>query len=211
MASINFYCGVIKQGNKAYLINPFTKLSVETIVLDKEEYVRLSDDAYDYVVNVLDLEHREPECKIYIELPFDFETIVDMSMIKAEDSKMKETTEDRLEAIKTKAIRMMNELISNQMMISNFELFHFFKLNHYLESKGYFITDENREEKYLEVINSGDEKALEVLSEYLDSLDEFNAIDDAYSKYNEYKTVVKSATSEKEIMDAYYELAGKLY
>ena len=88
-------------------------------------------------------------------------------------------------------------------MISNFELYHFFKLNHYLESKGFFITDENREEKYLEVINSGDAEALEKLSEYLDSLDEFNAIDDIYMRYKEFKDKVKVAKNEQEIKDAY--------
>ena len=96
-------------------------------------------------------------------------------------------------------------------MISNSELYHFFKLHHYLEAKGFFITDENREEKYLEVINSGDTETLEKLSEYLDSLDDFNAIDAVYMKYKEYKEKIKAAKTKQEIGEAYYELSGKLF
>ena len=55
----------------------------------------------------------------------------------------------------------------------------------------------------MEVINSGDAEALEKLSEYLDSLDEFNAIDDIYMRYKEFKDKVKVAKNEQEIKDAY--------
>jgi len=211
MSKLNFYCGLMKQEHKAYLINPFTKLTFEPVVMEREDYVQLSDEAYDYVLNVLDLAHREPECKIYIELPCDYNKIVELEDIKKDEVTFEETEEDRIEAYKAKCIRMMNEIISNQIMISNFELFHFFKLNHYLEAHGYFITDENREEKYLDIINSGDEKCISVLSEYLDALDEFNVIDSVYMKFKEYKNIIKSATSEKEITDAFYEFAGKIY
>ena len=205
-----YYCGILRHGNKMYLINPFEKMKNESVAMSREDFVILSKEAYDFVVDVLDLEHREPECKVYVNSDIDIYNVVSLDDIQKDEIK-DESDEDVLEAYKAKALRMMNELIANQLMLSNFELYHFFKLNNYLASKGYFITDENREEKYLEIINSKDEEALSKLSEYLDSLDEFNAIDDAFQKYKEYKDRVKSAVSQEEINGAYYELAGKLF
>lgn len=198
-----FFCGVITINNVNFLVNPFTKIEGEPVLLGRDEYVQLTAEAYDFVTNVLDLEHREPQCKVYIECSPQEKNIFDRDDLKINEELNNESPEDKLDAYKEKCIRLMNEMISNQLMISNFELYHFFKLNHYLESKGFFITDENREEKYLEVINSGDAEALEKLSEYLDSLDEFNAIDDIYMRYKEFKDKVKVAKNEQEIKDAY--------
>jgi len=210
MAQMLFYSGVLKQDDKKFLINPFEKLVGETVLMEKEDYVRLTAEAYDYLVNALDLQHREPVCKVYISSDFDTSNLVDITDLQAIEED-EETPEAKLDLYKEKVFRMMNELISNQLMISNFELFHFFKLNHFLAAKGYFITDENREEKYLEVINEGDGETLRVLSEYLDSLDEFNAIDEVYEKYKVAKDKVKAALTEREVEDAYYELSAKLF
>lgn len=205
-----FYSGVIRQEDKKFLINPFEKLEGEPVLLDQNDYVRLSASAYDYLVNVLDLQHREPMCIIYIPANWDFSKIVNKEDMTLAETLLKETDEDKLDYYKEKVLRLMNETIANQLMISNFALFHFFKLNHYLASKGYFITDENREEMYLKVIEEGDAEVIAKLSEYLDALDEFNAVDETYTKYNEYKDKVKVATSEKEVSEAYYELSARL-
>lgn len=211
MAQMMFFSGVIKQENRKYLVNPFEKLVGEPIMLQKDEFVRLTPEAYIKVVDLLDLKHREPICVIYVDSDVDCEKLLDVEDLSVDDAKLEASNEEKLDAFKEKTCRMMNEMISNQLMISNFELFHFFKLNHALAAKGYLITDENREEKYLEVINSGDAETLQVLSEYLDCLDEFNAIDSVYAKFKEYKEKVKSATNEKEIEDAFYELSAKLF
>lgn len=211
MAQMLFYSGILKQENRNYLINPFEKIVGEPICLDKNDYVCLTPEAYDKLVNVLDLKYREPMCVVYVEGNVNADTTIDEGDLKFVEDKLQVTDEEKLDMFKEKTIRMMNEIISNQLMISNFELFNFFKLNHYLAAKGIFIVDENREEKYLEVINSGDAETLQILSEYLDALDEFNAIDDTYKKYKEYKDKVKSATTQKEVEEAYYELSAKLF
>jgi hypothetical protein len=211
MATMNFFCKTLEQDGKNFLIEPFQKLDMEQVLLSNKEYVWLTPEAYTYVVQELDLEHREPRMLIYIDGEIDASKVYDVSDLIKVEQLQEETDEDVLDAYKEKTLRMINELISNQLMISNFELYHFFKLNHYLEAKGFFITDENREEKYLEVINSGDTETLEKLSEYLDSLDDFNAIDAVYMKYKEYKEKIKAAKTKQEISEAYYELSGKLF
>jgi len=212
MAQMLFFSGVIKQEDKKFLINPFEKLVGEPVCLDAEDYVCLTAESYDKLTNVLDLAHREPMCVAYIDAQLNADSgLIDLDQINFVEDKLDLEDEAKLDMFKEKTIRMMNELIASQKMISNFELFHFFKANQYLNSKGFFITDENREEKYLEVINSDDTDLLRVLSEYIDCLDEFNAIDDVYMKFKEYKDKVKSATTFKEVEEAYYELSAKLF
>jgi len=210
MSDMVFYSGVIKQNDKKFLINPFEKLVGEPVVLDKEDYVQLTAEAYDFLVNVLDLQHREPMCVISVPADFPEGKIVEKSDMELAEGLLEESDEDKLDFYKEKVLRLANETIANQLMISNFALFHFFKLNHYLASKGYFITDENREEMYLKCINDGDAEVIEKLSQYLDALDEFNSVDETYQKYTEYKDKIKAATSEQEVSEAYYEMSAKL-
>ena len=75
MAQMMFFSGVIKQENRKYLVNPFEKLVGEPIMLQKDEFVRLTPEAYIKVVDLLDLKHREPICVIYVDSDVDCEKL----------------------------------------------------------------------------------------------------------------------------------------
>lgn len=199
------YCGTLKKDDKIFLVHPFLKLVNEPIILSADDYVEVSAESYLKIINRLDLNRNEPECVIYYDASL-VVTVLQVSDIK-EVQKEPLTDQDKLEREKTHFIRIMSDSIGDKVSISNFALFNFFKLNHYLESKGYFITDENREEEYLKVINSGDTDVLEKLSEYLDALDEFNAVDEAYKSFKGFKDRVDSAVDEKELRGIYDEFA----
>jgi len=68
-----------------------------------------------------------------------------------------------------------------------------------LASHGYFITDENREEKYLEIINTGDEDLITALEEYLDAYDNISPVAGMYSSLKQAKLEIDAATSEEEV------------
>ena len=157
------------------------------------------------IFNKLDLHRSEPECVIYYDVNLKPTILQEQDIKEVETVKL--SSQDKLEREKTHFIRIMGDSIGDKLSISNFALFNFFKLNHYLESKGYFITDENREEEYLKVINSGDTEVLEKLSEYLDSLDEFNAVDEAYKAFKDFKDRIDSAVDEEELRSVYNEFA----
>jgi hypothetical protein len=199
------YCGILTKEDKVFLVNPFLKLENEPILLNSNEYVEVSPSAYLRIINKLDLHRTEPECVIYYDATLNPSILQDSDIKEIEKPEL--SVQDKLEKEKTHFIRVMGDSIGDKMSISNFALFNFFKLNHYLASKGYFITDENREEEYLKVINSGDADVLEKLSEYLDALDEFNAIDEAYKSFKEFKDRIDGAIDEKELRAIYDEFA----
>ena len=65
-----------------------------------------------------------------------------------------------------------------------------------LASHGYFITEENREEKYLEIINTGDQDLIAALEEYLDAYDSVSPISAMYSTLKQAKLDIDAATDE---------------
>ena len=90
-----------------------------------------------------------------------------------------------------------DELEKNKMMfISNLyrkvdhSLFNVASIDYYdflcvyskLASLGYFITDDNREEKYIEIITTGDDDLINILEEYLNKKDKLDSISYVYSK-----------------------------
>jgi len=80
-----------------------------------------------------------------------------------------------------------------------FDFFSFQVDNNWLISNGYFITDANREEKYLQVINTGDQVAIDTLERYLGSLDKLSVYKHTHDNFLEFKEAVNDATKIKEI------------
>jgi len=74
-----------------------------------------------------------------------------------------------------------------------FDFFKFHILNNQLIDAGYIITDENREEKYLEIINTSDETLISILEAYLEIRDSIMVHTHHYDNFQSFKTTVNDA------------------
>jgi hypothetical protein len=83
--------------------------------------------------------------------------------------------------------------------ISGFALYGFMILNNDLSSNGYFITNENREEKYLEILETGDEKLIAKLEDYLNYKDEIEAVAHLERRFAAFRNEIRTATTVEEI------------
>jgi hypothetical protein len=83
-------------------------------------------------------------------------------------------------------------------VIEFFEFFEFLLANNALAEKGYFITDANREEKYLEIINTGDEDLISLLENFLNVRDKLSASYEWYRRYSSFAFNLKAASTEEE-------------
>lgn len=83
--------------------------------------------------------------------------------------------------------------------VSGLRLFKFFMSYSLLASNGYFITQENREEKYLEIINTGNEILIENLETYLDSFDFISPISTTYTEVKQFEIDIEAAITTEEI------------
>lgn len=118
---------------------------------------------------------------------------------------------DSLEQKKAKT-RTQGKNISQQRfdyMIA-FDFFEFQILNNQLISKNIIITDENREEEYLKIINSGDSKLIDLLEKYLEILDRLTVHKHQYDNFITFKNRVNASTNNDEVEAAYTAFAKSM-
>jgi len=70
-----------------------------------------------------------------------------------------------------------------------YDLFEYNLTSNILYSEGFFITDDNRESKYLEIIKTNNVRLIEALEKYLNIRDK---ISDYYNIYNQAKATIES-------------------
>jgi len=95
--------------------------------------------------------------------------------------------------------------------IAGLTLYGFMVLNNDLANAGYFITNDNREEKYLEILETGDEKLVAKLEDYLNYKDEIENASHLERKFSKFTSAIRSASTIEEIqklqtafLDEYY-------
>lgn len=89
-------------------------------------------------------------------------------------------------AVKTKARGIFGD---DLLIFELLDLITFMLLNNKLADKGFFITEENKEEKYIEIIETCDESLIEDLEKYIFLLDKIKIIQ---NKKNEYDNIIES-------------------
>jgi hypothetical protein len=83
--------------------------------------------------------------------------------------------------------------------ISNLTFYEFTVLNNTLINAGIVITDENREEKYIEILETEDEDLINNLEKYLICKDEIQRASAAYENYKIFKTKLNDCETVEEI------------
>jgi hypothetical protein len=68
-----------------------------------------------------------------------------------------------------------------------------------LADQGYFITDDNREEKYLEIIATADQALITLLENYLEAYDRVKPIASMYDDLNTFEADLEVATDQAEV------------
>lgn len=101
--------------------------------------------------------------------------------------------------------KQMEEILISRTRLYPYKLWKYFNVYNILISQGYIITDENQEEKYIEIINKGDEALINTLSEYLDAKDTLNLDAVVFSDYTNYSEKLGSVTSKEEAEQVYEE------
>jgi hypothetical protein len=104
------------------------------------------------------------------------------------------------EVEKRKAIfEIRNKISYSTATISALDLYGFHSLYSSLLSRGYNISDENREEKYLEIINTGDEELLKLLEDYIEVKDGIDATAKMYQLLKQYLLELEETTTQDEL------------
>ena len=87
---------------------------------------------------------------------------------------------------KLSQVRRIRALINPTLSsVSGFTFYTFMVLNNLLNSKGYYIHDDNREEVYLEILETGDSGLIDTLERYLNMKDDIHRVSQLDSKFTE--------------------------
>jgi hypothetical protein len=119
---------------------------------------------------------------------------------------------DSLQEVRNAAIAKVRMLVTpNLAKISGFALYGFIILNNDLSNAGYFITNENREEKYLEILETGDEKLISKLEDYLNYKDEIEAVAQLERKFAAFRGEIRSASTPGEVIEIEQRFLERFY
>ena len=107
---------------------------------------------------------------------------------------------DPLQESRNAAITKVRMLVTPELSkASGLAMYGFIVLNNDLASAGYFITNENREEKYLEILETGDEKLIAKLEDYLNYKDEIEAVAQLERKFSAFRNEIRTAATAEEV------------
>lgn len=170
---------------------------------NKQNYIEVSEDVYNYLrENIFSL--AESEVKIDKKL----DKINSIAELKSHLSDL--TEDDKFELEKVGVIRRAYNSISSNLNLE--ALYHFFNFtihNNELMAEGVIITNQNRDEQYLKILheaNSEDleikkkaEKNIDILSDYLESLDALKKHFDVFNQYKKFTEEVYDCEKKDEL------------
>lgn len=110
---------------------------------------------------------------------------------------------ESVEAAKREAIAKVNTHFTNFVAsVSAVEVFGFVTSFAKLADAGYFITDENREEKYIEIIQSEDDNLLAALEEFLETKESLEKVYSAHSNLKEFQEKIQKVKTVEDVEEA---------
>jgi hypothetical protein len=119
-------------------------------------------------------------------------------MVTLEDFKVVDA--DSIEEIKRAKLKELHSRMNEKMaVVSGLKLYSFFSDMVRLAAHGYFITDENREEVYLKIIDTADEDLIQCLETYLDSKDSIDQVTNFHRNSRTFITKLNMAETDEEI------------
>lgn len=84
-------------------------------------------------------------------------------------------------------------------MFSAIDFYDFLAVFNEMTAAGYFITDQNREEKYIEIIETGDEELIALLESYLEKKDKLDTISKTSGKIHSFETRTRACKTPEEL------------
>lgn len=171
-----------------WMVTGVTKTSLDTA--DRaESYLKLSFVAYKLIQDAI-LEGHE----VRIHKP------LYASEVLPGEVKILKVAEDDISAQKASAIKRVRTLINPELAsVSGLAFYGFMCLNNELADKGFFITDENRESKYLSILETGDEKLIQKLEDYLNYRDEIARVSALHKKFEAFRKNINNETDKDKI------------
>lgn len=191
MSALVYELAVVEDRGTHWAVTNVTKNSLDNLANREEKYIKLSYVSYKNISDALMAGKQVTIAKSMMTdeaLPFEI-TITDPS----------ETT-DPLSAAKNASVAKVRMLVTPDLSkIAGMTLYSFMILNNELASRGFFITDGNREETYIRILEAGDDALIQMLEDYLNSRDEIDRVAVLERKFTAFRSKISGAASAEEV------------
>lgn len=158
--------------------------------INNEKYVKLNNITYTLILKAL-------EQNKVVRIIKDFEVEVLPKDLIIVDT-------DELKNYKLLYLQKARQMVNHQQaVVSGLQMYEFIVINNYLNDKGFFIHDDNREEKYLEILETGDESLIEKLEDYLNAREVIDRASALEKKYREFYTSIDESNEKEQVLDIF--------
>jgi len=167
----------------------------DTDVWDQENFIEVAEVVYNYVVSKFDNN----------DLTYG-NHITELAL-----HQVQLTPVDTLQGYKNNCLGSykyfyLDKHISYDFFIITYE---YMTIGNILAANGYYITEQNREEKYLEILNSGDGVLIAYLESYLEILDDIKEQQTFVDNFIAIRRELKEAATIEEVRAIYQEKTGR--
>jgi hypothetical protein len=157
--------------------------------VDPDLFLEVNSNQFTYAKNLLDAGATITyPTSASLPLSVDDLTIVNVTPLKAA----------KVKAYSNIASQINNRLMSNLIFLN---IYKFILTDNKLKNGGYFVTDENREQIYLDIVNNGDQNYIRALEEYLDAKDRMETDFWFGNKFLQFEDALRAATTVQEVKD----------
>lgn len=161
------------------------------LTLDKNPvYQIFSWDLFEYIVTKINEGY-----KVFIPKNLNHPLTINDLIIEDEENVDNLEREKRIAILKARDVIMTTRLTIDK--LSYFDLYEMMMLNTWFASKGFYITEDNKEEKYIEIL------------EYATSVEEENS-DEIIDKLDKYLSVMNSIQEQKEYYYSYLQFVDSI-
>jgi hypothetical protein len=192
MSSIIYELAMVVDCGTHWKVTNVTKNTLDNLVNNDEKLLKLSYVSYKKIEEALlanKTVHINKNMMTDEVLPFEV-NVKDVS------------SEDPLRMSKEHNLAKVRMLVTPDLSkIAGLTLYGFMVLNNDLINAGYAITNENREEKYLQILETGDEKLISKLEDYLNYKDEIEKVAHLERKFSKFKDAVLSSSTVEDVTE----------
>lgn len=202
MSEMIYELATVQDRGAFWKVTNVTKNTLDSLANREEKTLKLSYMSYKLIQEALmqnKAVHVQKSMRTDEVLPGEFE-VIDLEQ------------SDPLGEARDAAVIKVRMLVTPELSkISGFAMYGFIILNNDLSAKGYFITNENREEKYLEMLETGDEKLIAKLEDYLNYKDEIESVAQLERKFSAYRAEIKTAATVEEVKQIEEQFLERFY
>ena len=197
--------------NKIYFFEVIEVENKENSIYEPDKYIEIDESVYSYLKGILETSTfnsnniNNNQFRIYAYQESLSSPITDISIFKQNNDESLKSFEN-IDDI-TELVNNIIETVNKEFLLKSkkFEInMHMYISSAmYLMSRGYFITEENKNKKYIEIIQTKDSDLINKLNTYLSYYDKMDLYKIFYDRYTEFLNNLSKLSNKDEILELF--------